>query len=100
MIGSLTACPSCSLAQREANRAMVAPDLADTGLCATKQQHYRGVKLHFIAARRSKRLPLPEKIHFSQASMHDLQALREMRPSLPVDCGLFADKAYFHHETR
>ena len=23
-----------------------------------------------------------------------------MRPSLPVDCGLFADKAYFHHETR
>ena len=83
-----------------ANRARIAPDLADTGFCATKQQHYRGVKLHFIAARRSKRLPLPEKIHLSQASMHDLQALREMRPSLPVGCGLFADKAYFHDETQ
>jgi len=44
-------------------------------------------------------LPLPEKIHLSQASQHDLQALREMRPSLPEGCGLFADKAYFHQET-
>ena len=83
-----------------ANRARIAAELADTGFCATKQQHYRGVKLHFIAARRSRELPLPEKIHLSQASMHDLQALREMRPSLPEGCGLFADKAYFHHETQ
>jgi hypothetical protein len=35
-----------------------------------------------------------------QASRHDLQSLREMRPSLPEGCGLFADKAYFHHETQ
>jgi IS5 family transposase len=83
-----------------ANRARVAPDLADTGFCATKQQHYRGVKLHFIAARRFKKLPLPEKIHLSPASQHDLSAVREVSPSLPSDCGLFADKAYFHQETR
>ena len=83
-----------------ANRGRVAEELADTGFCATKQQYYRGVKLHFIAARRSKQLPLPEKIHLSVASPHDLQALREMSPSLPIGCGLFADKAYFHHETR
>jgi IS5 family transposase len=82
-----------------ANRARVAPDLADTGFCATKQQHYRGVKLHFIAARRSGRLPLPEKIHLSRASQHDLAALREVQPCLPPGCGLFADKAYFHDET-
>ena len=82
-----------------ANRGRVAPDLADTGFCATKQQHYRGVKLHFIAARRIARLPLPEKIHLSQASQHDLAALREVSPSLPAGCGLFADKAYFHDET-
>jgi hypothetical protein len=50
-----------------ANRGRVAADLADTGFCATKQQHYRGVKLHFIAARRVPSLPLPEKIHLSQA---------------------------------
>lgn len=82
-----------------ANRGRVAPDLADTGFCATKQQHYRGIKLHFIAARRSQQLPLPERIHLSAASQHDLQALREMRPSLPAGCGLFADKAYCHDET-
>jgi len=82
-----------------ANRARVAAELADTGFCATKQQYYRGVKLHFIAARRIKQLPLPEKIHLSRASQHDLQALREMSPSLPSACGLFADKAYFHDET-
>ena len=82
-----------------ANRGRVAPELADTGFCATKQQHYRGVKLHFIAARRAARLPLPERIHLSAASQHDLSALREMSPSLPPGCGLFADKAYCHDET-
>lgn len=83
-----------------ANRARVAPGLADTGFCATKQQHYRGVKLHVIAARRPAKLPWPEKIHLSRASQHDLAALREVRPSLPVGCGLFADKAYFHAATQ
>jgi len=83
-----------------ANRARVAPGLADTGFCATKQQHYRGVKLHVIAARRTAKLPLPEKIHLSPASQHDLSALREVSPSLPAGCGLFADKAYFHRNTQ
>jgi IS5 family transposase len=83
-----------------AHRGRVAPGLADTGFCATKQQHYRGVKLHVIAARRPAQLPLPEKIHLSPASQHDLSALREVRPSLPVGCGLFADKAYFHAATQ
>lgn len=82
-----------------ANRGRVAPEVADIGFCATKQQYYRGVKLHFIAARRVAELPLPEKIHLSQASQHDLAALREVSPSLPEGCGLFADKAYFHRET-
>jgi hypothetical protein len=83
-----------------ANRGRVAPDLADTGFCAAKQQHYRGIKLHFIAARRIAKLPLPEKIHLSQASQHDLAALREVSPRLPAGCGLFTDKAYFHRDTQ
>ena len=82
-----------------ANRGRVAFGLADTGFCATKQEHYRGVKLHFIAVRRIQRVPLPEKIHLSPASQHDLSALREVSPSLPAGCGLFADKAYFHRDT-
>jgi IS5 family transposase len=83
-----------------ANQGCVASGLADTGFCATKQQHYRGVKMHVIAARRPAKLPLPEKIHLLRASQHDLSALREMSPSLPVGCGLFADKAYFHAATQ
>ncbi|HEX7176781.1 MAG TPA: IS982 family transposase [Pyrinomonadaceae bacterium] len=82
-----------------ANRARVAHGLADTGFCATKQQHYRGVKLHVLAARRSAKLPLPEKIHLSKASQHDLAALRELDPLMPANSGLFADKAYFHAAT-
>lgn len=83
-----------------ANRARVAPELADTGFCATKQMHYRGVKLHFIAARRSEKLPLPERVHLSGASQHDLSALREVSPHLPSGSGLFADKAYFDTDTK
>ena len=82
-----------------ANRGRVAHGLADTGFCAAKQQHYRGVKRHFIAARQIAKLPLPEKIHLSPASQHDLSALREVSPSLAAGCGLFADKAYFHRDT-
>jgi IS5 family transposase len=82
-----------------ANQSLIAPELASTGFCAVKQQHYRGVKIHFIAARRIGRLPLPEKIHFSEAAQHDLAALRELSPRLPQGSALFADKAYFHRET-
>jgi IS5 family transposase len=55
--------------------------------------------LQVIAARRIRQLPLPEKIHLSRASQHDLAALREVSPSLPAGCALFADKAYFHAAT-
>lgn len=79
---------------KRARRARVAEEIAGTGFCATQNEHYRGVKLHLIAARRINTLPLPEKIHLSKASQHDLSALREMNPHLPAGCALFADKAY------
>ena len=78
-----------------ANGGRVAPELADTGFCATKAEYYRGVKLHLIAARRIEKLPLPEKIHLSKASQHDLAALRQLvDPHLPKNSALFADRAY------
>lgn len=82
-----------------ANRARVAHELADTGFCATKQIHYRGLKLHLIAARRSRRLPLPERFALTRASQHDLTALRELNPTLGA-YGLFADKAYADADTK
>ena len=57
-----------------ANRGRVAREWADTGFCATRQMHYRGVKLHLIAARRPRCLPLPERFALTRASQHDLAA--------------------------
>ena len=85
---------------KRANRARIAPDLADVGFCATKGEYYRGVKLHLIAARRLEQLPVAEKMHFSPASQHDLAALRELDPQLPENCALFADRAYSDAELR
>jgi IS5 family transposase len=82
-----------------ANRARVAGGLADTGFCATKQTHYRGVKLHLLAARRLRTLPLPERFALTRASQHDLAALRELNPRLG-SYALFADKAYSDADTK
>jgi len=82
-----------------ANRARVARRLADVGYCATKQIHYRGVKLHILAARRISKLPLPERLFLSPASQHDLAALKEFNPQLS-GCGLFGDKAYADTDTK
>ncbi len=82
-----------------ANQSKIAPELANTGFCATKQQYYSGVKLHLIAARRIQNLPLPEKIHLSSGAQHDLAVWQELAPRLPRGAALFADKAYFHRET-
>ncbi len=57
------------------NRARVAAAVADKGFCASKGSYYYGVKLHAIALRRSKQLPLPALLHLSRASQHDLAAL-------------------------
>jgi hypothetical protein len=73
-----------------ANRGRVARELADTGFCATKQMHYGGVKLHLIAARRPRCLPLPERFALTRASQHDLAALRELN-ARPGGYWLFAD---------
>ena len=81
------------------NKAKVAKDLADTGYCATKATFYRGVKLHMIAIRRVKKLPLPFVLHLSKASRHDLCVLKELNPSLG-SCFIFADKAYSDLETK
>lgn len=60
--------------------------------------YYRGVKLHLIAARRPRYLPVPERFALSRATQHDLAALRELNPRLGA-YALFADKAYADADT-
>jgi hypothetical protein len=79
--------------------ARVAAEVADKGYCASKSSYYYGVKLHAIALRRTKKLPLPALLHLSRASQHDLAALRELNPDLGKSV-LFGDKAYADEETK
>lgn len=71
----------------------VAPELTNKGYCSTKKLHYYGAKLHVLGQRRPGTLPLPTAIGLTQASVHDLKA---MRPILERCQGqqLYLDKAY------
>ncbi len=79
--------------------ARVAPEVADKGFCSSKSSYYYGVKLHTIALRRTKQLPLPALFSLSRASQHDVSAFRELDPALGEGV-LFADRAYADEETK
>ena len=74
-------------------RARVARDVANRGFCAAKRLHFHGVRLHFIARRRSGSLPKPLRIWLREASVHDLTSLKEQQIFLP-NSTLFGDKAF------
>lgn len=70
-----------------------AADIADFGYCASKDVYYYGVKLHNLAIRRIRKLPLPTALFLSPASTHDLTAFKQADPAVLTE-NLFADKAY------
>jgi hypothetical protein len=74
-------------------KAKVALEMTDKGYCSTKNLHYFGVKLHLVAKRRESTLPLPEYIGITQASTHDLTALRPILLNIQYR-NIIADKAY------
>lgn len=82
-----------------ATNARVAREIADKTFCPSKNLWYHGVKLHVQAVRRCRLLPLPERIYLTEASCHDLTALRQMNLRLG-NCALFADKAYACQHTK
>jgi IS5 family transposase len=81
-----------------ARAARVAPEIAKTGFCATKQIHFHGVRLHLIGNRQTSALPRPARIWLKEGNVHDLTALREIADDLPAGINLFADKAYADKE--
>ena len=50
--------------------------IASFGYCSSKDIYYYGVKLHNLAVRRMKTLPLPTAVFITPASTHDLVALK------------------------
>lgn len=77
-----------------AKRGRVAPEVAKTGFCATKQINFHGVRLHAIGNRRAGALPVPARIWMREGNVHDLAVLREIADELPSGINLFGDKAY------
>lgn len=71
----------------------VARELADKSYCATKGVYYHGVKMHTVAQKVEKRLPLIAFISITPASENDLTAFKPILPQL-TDKAVFADKAY------
>ena len=79
--------------------ARVARGLAAKSYCASKKLYYHGVKLHLVARKRYRRLPVPESLVVTSAAVHDLTAFRQ-RLAWPEEGALFGDKAYGDAETR
>jgi hypothetical protein len=78
---------------KPAKSCRTASQMADFGYCSSKDIYYWGVKLHHLAIRRPKTLPLPFQIFLTPASKHDLIAFKEHHREVPTQ-NLFADKAY------
>jgi hypothetical protein len=71
----------------------VAPQLTDKGYCATKGIHYYGIKIHALALRQPGKLPQPQYLGITPASVHDLTALRPVLEKTKA-CASILDKAY------
>lgn len=73
--------------------ARVGREIADIGYCAAKKTRFHGLRLHFIAQRRSGELPRPAQVWLCAASHHDSKAFSEQVPVVP-ETSLFGDLAY------
>ena len=57
--------------------AKVAKELTDKGYCSTENLYYYGVKLRALAFKRLNKIPFPEEIKITPASVNDLTVFKE-----------------------
>lgn len=74
-------------------KAKVALILCNKGYNSVKKRHFYGVKLHAIGFREKGKLPFPEYLQITPASVHDLNAQRNILDQLP-NRFIFGDKAF------
>jgi hypothetical protein len=72
----------------------VAKELTDKGFCSTKGIYYYGLKMHLLGFRRIGKLPHPEQILFTPASVNDVTVFKEAW-SMIENRTFFGDKIYF-----
>jgi len=71
----------------------VAPKITDKGYCSTKSMYYYGMKLHALGFCNSTKLPHPEQIIFTAASVNDFTLFKEAW-SEKENRTFFGDKIY------
>ena len=71
----------------------VAPEITDKGYCSTKSMYYYGMKLHALGFCNPNKLPHPEQIIFTAASVNDLTLFKEAW-SEKENRTFFGDKIY------
>ena len=72
----------------------VATEITDKGFCSTKGIYYYGLKLHLLGFRRISKLPHPEQILFTPASVNDLTVFKEAWSGIKNRI-FYGDKIYF-----
>lgn len=72
----------------------VATEITDKGYCSTKGIYYYGLKLHLLGFRRIGKLPHPEQILYTPASVNDLTVFKEAWSEIE-NRTFFGDKIYF-----
>jgi len=74
--------------------AKVATEITDKGYCSTKGMYYYGLKLHLLGFRRIGKLPHPEQILYTSASVNDVTVFKEAWSGIE-NRTFFGDKIYF-----
>ncbi len=73
----------------------VATEIVDKGVCSSKGMFYNGLKQHAIGFRRKGKLPFPEQLLITPASVNDLYVFIQAWSDIAVRC-FWGDKIYFN----
>lgn len=71
----------------------VASEIANKGYCSTKSMYYYGLKMHVLGFRRISKLPHPEQILFTPASVSDISVYKQAWAELEARV-FFGDMIY------
>ena len=75
----------------------VATEIVDKGVCSSKGMYYHGLKLHALGFRRIGKLPFPEQLLATPASVNDLYVFKEAWSGIADRC-FWGDKIYHNKE--
>jgi hypothetical protein len=84
-------CPIVTCSGKRSGK--VAKNKTDKGRCASKGMWYYGVKLHILSHKIPKKLPFPQYLGITKASVNDSVPMKDMLREL-INTDVYLDKAY------